>query len=87
MLDVTVKSKVRTSKTRTSEVIYRLTFQNALYSFECYKQGWEDPYDYCFIEDFIDDEGEAELFLQKMVKGKVLPVHIMDLVNDCFGVC
>lgn len=68
-------------------VIYNLIFQNAYYSLECYKEGnrKQSLSDYCFVEDFTDDEGEAEGFLQRIVKGKVFPVHIKDLVEDFFN--
>lgn len=71
-------------KTENIQIIYNLVFKNALYSLECYKEDCDnsDPKNYCYIEDFTDDEGEAEAFLLQMAKGKVFPVHIKDLVED-----
>ena len=67
-------------------VKYNLFFQNALYSLECYKDGCLDksPINYCFAENISEDEGEAEMFFYSMVKGKVLPIHIKDMVKDFF---
>lgn len=63
---------------------YNIIFKNALYSLECYKEGsdMDSIMDYCFIEDFTDDEGEAESFLHRIARGTALPVHIKDLVED-----
>ncbi len=68
------------------KVVYNLIFQNAYYSLECYKEGSSkhNIKDYCFVEYFTDDEGEAESFVHRLVKGKVFPVHIKDLVEDLF---
>lgn len=67
------------------QLVYRLIFKNALYSIECFVEGSKDKKNYCYIEDITDDEGEAEDFLKKIVKGKVFPIHIKDMVEDCFG--
>lgn len=68
------------------QVIYNLFFKNALYSLECYIAGsnQKDVNHYYLAENVTDDEGEAEMFFQKMAKGKVLPVHIKDMVDDYF---
>jgi hypothetical protein len=80
------KSSTRVIKTEDVNVIYNLVFKNALYSFECYKEGsnGSDIENYCLLEDVTDDEGEAEAFLHLMAKGKVFPVHIQDMVVDYF---
>ena len=66
------------------QIIYNLIFKNALYSLECYKVGENinDMNNYSFVENITDDEGEAEVFLKRLVKGKAFPVHIKDLVED-----
>jgi hypothetical protein len=46
--------------------------------------GNDEPNDYCFVENITEDEGEAEVFLQILSKGKVFPVHIKDLAEDYF---
>lgn len=78
-----------TTSARKSEVeiTYNLIFQNALYSLECIRVGSNDKEtnNYCFVENITEDEGEAEVFLQRLVSGKVFPVHIMDLVEDYFN--
>lgn len=68
------------------QVIYNLIFKNALYSLECFVSGstQKDVNHYYLAENITDDEGEAEMFLRKMAKGKVLPVHIKDMVEDYF---
>ena len=68
------------------QVVYNLIFQNAYYSLECYIKG-SNPKEagrYCLVENFTDDEGEAETFLRRLSKGKVYPVHIKDLAEDFF---
>jgi hypothetical protein len=84
MIEQSLKSSIKSTKAEEIQVVYRLTFINALYSLECFVEGSNDSMDYCFIENFTDDEGEAEAFLKKIVKGKVLPVHIKDMTEDIF---
>jgi hypothetical protein len=85
---VLMKSIKITTRIRSKEVnlIYNLVFNNALYSLECYKEdgNQHNPSDYCLLSGFTDDEGEAEVFLQKMTKGEVLPIHMNDMYEDCF---
>ncbi len=70
-----------------NQIVYHLIFKNAFYSIECYIEGSErNKRSYCYIEDITDDEGEAEIFLKLMIKGKVLPLHIKDMAEDYFGV-
>jgi hypothetical protein len=84
MIDLSLRSN--TKKEENIEVVYNLIFRNALYSMECYKVGYEKKNinNYCLVEDFTEDEGEAEVFIHRMAKGKVLPVHINDMVEDFF---
>ncbi len=68
------------------QVVYNLIFQNAYYSLECYIKG-SNPKEikrYCLVENFTDDEGEAEVFLHRLAKGKAYPIHIKDLAEDFF---
>lgn len=83
-----MKSSTTTMSSEKIQVVYNLIFKNALYSLECYKEGNNktDLNNYCLIEDITDDEGEAEAFLYTMVKGKVFPIHIKDMVEDYFRV-
>lgn len=74
-------------KTKVNEddhIIYNIFFKNAYYDLESYKEDWTDNKDYCYIEKLTDDEGEAETFLQLLLKGKVYPVHISELAQDYF---
>ena len=66
------------------QVVYNLIFQNCYYSLESYRKSniSKDEGDYCLLENFTDDEGEAEMFLHRMVKGKVYPVHMKDMAED-----
>lgn len=75
------------SRENEVEIIYNLIFKNTLYSLECRRVGGNDsgPNNYCFLENITEDEGEAEDFLQRLVKGKAFPVHIKDLVDDYFN--
>ncbi len=66
------------------QVVYSLIFQNALYSIECCIKGSNNEFERCLVENFTDDEGEAEMFLYQLAKGKVYPVHIKDLTEDIF---
>lgn len=86
MIGMPVRVSTTTTNNKEIQVEYKLILKNALYSLESYKYegNMEDPTNYCLVEDFTDDEGEAEAFLQRMVKGKVFPVHIKDLVDDFF---
>ncbi len=88
MIEQTLKSRTRSMKMEITDVVYKLSFKNAFYSFECYKDDCDkqDSDNFCFIEDFTDDEGLAEDFLYKMAKGKVFPIHIKDMVEDYFTV-
>lgn len=79
--------RTRTTFVRENEfeIVYNLIFKNAFYNLECIKVGGNDEANnYCFAENITDDEGEAEVFLRKLIKGKVFPVHIKDLVEDYF---
>ena len=81
-----LRTKTTSVRENDIEIVYNLIFKNALYSMECIRVGGNDePNNYCFIENVTDDEGEAEIFLQKLIKGKVFPVHIKDLVEDSFN--
>lgn len=86
MLRQYLKSKTASVKSDHIQVVYHLFFNNTHYSIECYKDGFQhkEPMNYSLVEDFTDDEGEADDFLNRLVKGKVLPVHIKDVVEDCF---
>ena len=86
MVEHVLKSNTRTIQEEDIQVVYNLIFTNALYSVECYKLGkaFSDPNNYSLVEDITDDEGEAEAFLQLMAKGKVFPVHILDMARDYF---
>jgi hypothetical protein len=81
-----LKSNTKTINTENIQVVYNLIFRNALYSLECYKEGYNkvNTNNYCFLEDLTDDEGEAEAFLHLMAKGKVFPIHINDMAEDYF---
>lgn len=72
-------------KDEDTKIVYDLIFKNALYSFECYREGSTELFDYCYLENFTEDEGEAETFLKRMIKGRVQPVHIKDIAQDYFG--
>jgi hypothetical protein len=82
MKSVKIKTIIRSKEIN---LIYNLVFHNALYSMECYKGdcNQQNPNDYCQLPGFTDDEGEAEVFFDRMVKGEVLPVHIKDMYEDC----
>lgn len=86
MIGQTMKAITALNSKKDVQVMYRLIFNNALYSLECFKEGStkQDINDYCLVEDITDDEGEAEVFLSRMVKGKVFPVHILDMAEDYF---
>lgn len=81
-----LRTKTTSVREKEFEIVYNLIFRNALYSLECIRVGSnDDNNDYCLAENITDDEGEAEYFLQKMIRGKVFPVHIKDLVEDYFN--
>lgn len=86
VLELLLKPNQKIVEFDNCKVVYNLIFKNALYSFECYKEGTNknDLTNYCYIENFTEDEGEAETFLISMVKGKVFPVHIKDMIEDYF---
>ncbi len=84
MVEQSQNTYIRTIKDKDTEVVYTLFFQNALYSMECYKENEEKSKVYCYIENLTEDEGEAEYFLKRMVKGKVSPIHMKDLAQDYF---
>lgn len=75
----------KTIKDEETQVVYSLIFRNALYDFECYLETGNSRRHYCYIENLTEDEGEAEVFLQQMKNGKVLPLHIKDMAEDIFG--
>lgn len=87
MILQSLKSCKRIIRTKNVKIVYKLIFQNTLYSLECYKEGSnkEDLNNYCLVENVTDDEGEAEAFLRYMAKGNVFPVHIKDTVDDYFS--
>lgn len=82
-----LRIKTTSARERDIEIIYNLIFKNALYSLECIRVGCcdDESNSYCFAENITEDEGEAEVFLQKLVMGKVFPVHIKDLAKDYFS--
>lgn len=86
LITQSLRTNTRIVKTENVQVVYNLIFKNALYSFECYKDGSDKmaPDQYSYVEDITDDEGEAEAFLNLIAKGKVFPVHIRDMVEDYF---
>lgn len=86
MIEQSLKYITKKVQAGNLQVIYNLIFSNALYSLECYKDGCslQDPNNYYFVEDITEDEGEADDFLDLLVKGKVAPVHINDIVEDYF---
>ena len=75
----------KTIRDKETKVVYNLIFKNALYSLECYIAGNGKNKNYCYLENITEDEGEAETFLQQMANGKVLPIHMKDMVEDYFG--
>lgn len=85
MVEQSLNTYKKTIKDEETQVVYHLIFKNALYSFESYKEGGNGQKDYCYIENFTEDEGEAETFLLQIAKGKVLPIHIKDIAEDIFG--
>jgi hypothetical protein len=91
MIEHSLKSKTKKVSVGNVQVVYNLIFKNAFYSFECYiensdktKDNFHTENNYSYIENITDDEGEAELFLTQMVKGKVHPIHIKDMAKDYF---
>lgn len=81
-----LRTKTTSVRENDIEIIYNLIFKNAFYSLECIRVGGNNELNnYCLSENITDDEGEAEVFLQKLTKGKVFPVHIKDIVEDCFN--
>ncbi len=85
MIEHSIKTNTKKVKVENIKVVYNLIFENALYSLECIADGSEIENNYCYIENFTDDEGEAESFLRQMVKGKVLPIHLKEIAEDNFG--
>ncbi len=85
MVEQSFKSKVIKVNTQDKEVTYHLIFENAYYSIKCYIEGSNDKNHYSYLENFTDDEGEAEYFLKRIAMGKVHPVHIKDIAEDFFG--
>lgn len=90
LLHIMQSLRTKTTSVRENEneieIVYNLIFKNTLYSLECMRVGGNDELnDYCFVENITEDEGEAEVFLKKLTKGKVFPVHIKDLVEDYFN--
>lgn len=86
MTEQSLNTYQKTIKDEETKVVYNLIFKNAFYSLECYMSGKEENYNYCFIENITDDEGEAETFLKKVANGKVLPLHIKEITQDYFGI-
>lgn len=85
MIEQSLKSSTKKVNVENLQVVYHLIFKNALYSIECYVEGSENKNNYCFVENITEDEGEAEVFLDLMVKGKVHPIQIKDMAEDYFG--
>jgi hypothetical protein len=86
-MKLSLTSSTKTVRTENIIVVYNLIFKNAFYGLECYKAGRaknEHSVDYYYAEEITDDEGEAEAFFLTMVKGKVFPVHIKDMIEDYF---
>lgn len=81
-----IKTKTTSVLKEDIQIVYNLIFKNTLYSLECYKVGADvnDLNNYYLLEDITDDEGEAEMFLKRLEKGKAFPVHIKDLAEDFF---
>lgn len=86
MVEQSLNTYKKTIKDEETQVVYNLIFKNALYSFECYKEGCNGRKNYCYIENLTEDEGEADTFLKKVAKGQVLPIHIKDIAEDIFGI-
>lgn len=86
MIIQSLKSNTKKINVENIKVVYNLIFENALYSLECYKVGCDnrDQNSYCYVENITDDEGEAEAFFHRSVKGKVFPIHMNDIVEDYF---
>lgn len=86
MIERSLKSFTKVEATEDIELCYNLIFANALYSIECYTGRGNNrcTHNYCLAENITDDEREAEAFLSLMAQGKVLPVHINDMVADYF---
>jgi hypothetical protein len=85
LVEQSLNTYKKTIKDEETQVVYNLIFKNALYSFECYKEGANGHRNYCYIENLTEDEGEAETFLKQMAKSQVLPIHIKDIAEDIFG--
>ncbi len=85
MVEQSLNTYKKTIKDEETQVVYNLIFKNALYSFECYRDGKIGRKNYCYIENITEDEGDAETFLHMMAKGQVLPIHIQDMAEDYFG--
>ncbi len=68
------------------QIVYNLTYQNSLYGIECYTQGsdYKAPNNYCNVVDFTNNEDAANKIMSKLVIGKVMPVHIQDIIMDYF---
>ncbi|HHV09019.1 MAG TPA: hypothetical protein GXX75_01920 [Clostridiales bacterium] len=84
MADQMLNAYEKTIKDEATQVVYKLVFKNALYSLECYYEQMKHK-NYCYLENFTEDEGEAEFFLHLIAKGKALPIHIKDIAEDYFG--
>lgn len=85
MIEHSLKTNTKKIKIENIKVVYNLIFKNALYSLECIADGSELENNYCYIENFTDDEGEAETFLRQIAKGKVHPIHLKEIAEDFFG--
>ncbi|MDI9489401.1 MAG: DUF6514 family protein, partial [Bacillota bacterium] len=79
-----LKTTVNTRANKDVEIIYNLFFKNALYSLECIKMNCnnKEPNNYCLVENFTEDETEAETILHILAKGMAAPIHIKDLIED-----
>ncbi len=86
MIERTLKVEVVRCHSEDDAITYRLIFNNALYSLECFRMGASNRSisNYSLVEDITDDEGDAYDFLNRMAKGKVLPVHIREMAEDYF---
>lgn len=86
MVEISYKKHVKVNESKELVVCYNLISEGKKYHVECYVENAKekDNTTYCEMKDFTRNRQKGFQFVEMIAKGEVLPVHVLDIMEDFF---
>lgn len=83
---LSLHNDIQVDDTNTLRVIYKMTEEDAQFGVKCYIAGADESErkNYCHVSNVSGNESVVEKILYHLAKSCALPIHINDIITDCF---